>query len=132
MSALRLHCFFFFQAEDGIRYSMVTGVQTCALPIWRWRVLHDLRAHGAVLLANARVSEIGERAVSCEIRGADGSTEKREIPADTVVLATGLSGDTRLADALRAGGLSRVEVIGDAGGVGYLEGAIHSGFHAAI
>src|SRR6266513_631246 len=25
---------FFFQAEDGIRYPNVTGVQTCALPIW--------------------------------------------------------------------------------------------------
>ena len=24
---------FFFQAEDGIRYVAVTGVQTCALPI---------------------------------------------------------------------------------------------------
>src|SRR2546430_4256182 len=29
--------FFFFQAEDGIRYLTVTGVQTCALPI-----LYDL------------------------------------------------------------------------------------------
>src|SRR5215510_12168152 len=27
-------CFFFFQAEDGIRYGHVTGVQTCALPIF--------------------------------------------------------------------------------------------------
>src|SRR5574340_1328820 len=26
--------FFFFQAEDGIRDLLVTGVQTCALPIW--------------------------------------------------------------------------------------------------
>src|SRR5256885_11839581 len=26
---------FFFQAEDGIRDYKVTGVQTCALPIWR-------------------------------------------------------------------------------------------------
>ena len=26
---------FFFQAEDGIRDSPVTGVQTCALPIFR-------------------------------------------------------------------------------------------------
>jgi len=25
---------FFFQAEDGIRDLIVTGVQTCALPIW--------------------------------------------------------------------------------------------------
>src|SRR5215216_4146717 len=30
--------FFFFQAEDGIRDDLVTGVQTCALPIsGRWR-----------------------------------------------------------------------------------------------
>src|SRR5207237_7928943 len=28
-------CSFFFQAEDGIRDSSVTGVQTCALPILR-------------------------------------------------------------------------------------------------
>src|SRR5690348_17908316 len=27
-------CSFFFQAEDGIRDGRVTGVQTCALPIW--------------------------------------------------------------------------------------------------
>src|SRR2546429_6956715 len=27
-------CFFFFQAEDGIRDVAVTGVQTCALPIY--------------------------------------------------------------------------------------------------
>src|SRR5260370_5807827 len=29
--------YFFFQAEDGIRDSSVTGVQTCALPIFRCR-----------------------------------------------------------------------------------------------
>src|SRR5690349_22839635 len=30
-----LFFFFFFQAEDGIRDLYVTGVQTCALPIWK-------------------------------------------------------------------------------------------------
>src|SRR5260370_32648759 len=30
---MHLIFFFFFQAEDGIRDSSVTGVQTCALPI---------------------------------------------------------------------------------------------------
>src|SRR2546430_11302730 len=30
---IELRFFFFFQAEDGIRYLTVTGVQTCALPI---------------------------------------------------------------------------------------------------
>src|SRR2546425_8038481 len=33
---LILFCFF-FQAEDGIRDKLVTGVQTCALPIWSFR-----------------------------------------------------------------------------------------------
>src|SRR5258708_25028733 len=31
--SLILRPFFFFQAEDGIRDDLVTGVQTCALPI---------------------------------------------------------------------------------------------------
>src|SRR6266478_7221703 len=34
--------FFFFQAEDGIRDLTVTGVQTCALPIY------ELERHGEV------------------------------------------------------------------------------------
>src|SRR2546427_3121714 len=33
-SSLCLFFFFFFQAEDGIRDLTVTGVQTCALPIY--------------------------------------------------------------------------------------------------
>src|ERR1035437_8584362 len=33
MCSLFVFCFFFFQAEDGIRDIGVTGVQTCALPI---------------------------------------------------------------------------------------------------
>src|SRR5258708_39658938 len=32
-----MYSFFFFQAEDGIRDDLVTGVQTCALPICRRR-----------------------------------------------------------------------------------------------
>src|SRR5438552_13253159 len=40
--------FFFFQAEDGIRYDLVTGVQTCALPICREPARRGLGAGGAV------------------------------------------------------------------------------------
>src|SRR5947208_10782513 len=36
--------FFFFQAEDGIRDDLVTGVQTCALPI----LIRGLMAEAAV------------------------------------------------------------------------------------
>src|SRR2546422_8041209 len=42
--------FFFFQAEDGIRDVAVTGVQTCALPIWPERarvVAWTLRLDGS-------------------------------------------------------------------------------------
>src|SRR5687767_7967099 len=36
--------FFFFQAEDGIRDKLVTGVQTCALPISPERARSPVRA----------------------------------------------------------------------------------------
>src|SRR5690606_9562150 len=35
---------FFFQAEDGIRDFHVTGVQTCALPIYEPRLLQSLKS----------------------------------------------------------------------------------------
>src|SRR5260370_38744897 len=38
---LCVHFIFFFQAEDGIRDSSVTGVQTCALPIYAMEALHE-------------------------------------------------------------------------------------------
>src|SRR5215813_15161628 len=50
---------FFFQAEDGIRDADVTGVQTCALPIWLTLVdctLEEARPLGVV---GAWVSELG-------------------------------------------------------------------------
>src|SRR3989441_11727337 len=43
-----LSCFFFFQAEDGIRDKLVTGVQTCALPIF-----HELPPDFVALAATA-------------------------------------------------------------------------------
>src|SRR5437763_16529460 len=33
---------FFFQAEDGIRDTSVTGVQTCALPIYLRKQMHEI------------------------------------------------------------------------------------------
>src|SRR5207237_10929554 len=41
--------FLFFQAEDGIRYSSVTGVQTCALPILKHTVEGAFQAGDRVL-----------------------------------------------------------------------------------
>src|SRR5256885_9751442 len=42
MSMMVFSVSFFFQAEDGIRDYKVTGVQTCALPIYGWQVVIQL------------------------------------------------------------------------------------------
>src|SRR2546429_3765302 len=47
--------FFFFQAEDGIRDVAVTGVQTCALPIWDWLFVDDFIDHRGDALARERL-----------------------------------------------------------------------------
>src|SRR3989441_8376966 len=47
--------FFFFQAEDGIRDKLVTGVQTCALPIYRVAQTEPLHQPGLQLLAAGEI-----------------------------------------------------------------------------
>src|SRR5258708_17127772 len=50
---------FFFQAEDGIRDDLVTGVQTCALPIYAGAA-RDSRVRGLILEApHVFVEELG-------------------------------------------------------------------------
>src|SRR5258707_2250492 len=56
-------CLFFFQAEDGIRDIGVTGVQTCALPIWRLWGRSLLSAQNALESGVARVSIYGDPAI---------------------------------------------------------------------
>src|SRR2546430_6005307 len=50
--------FFFFQAEDGIRDLTVTGVQTCALPIWNMTEKNDQ-------LQAAAAGDLGEQQHRC-------------------------------------------------------------------
>src|SRR5690606_40358400 len=49
--------FFFFQAEDGIRVFLVTGVQTCALPISPGLLLLGL-SRGEFMLAEGCVLRV--------------------------------------------------------------------------
>src|SRR5437868_14352178 len=92
------HVCFFFQAEDGIRDRIVTGVQTCALPIsapaevaaawnpcpwlpgssyfsWRWRSLS-----GRSKSASRTRSE--ERRVGKERRTQGGAAQERKTALD--------------------------------------------------
>src|SRR2546426_9320877 len=54
--------FFFFQAEDGIRDYKVTGVQTCALPIWSSLRARSDEWEGRATPANGAPGHAGEQA----------------------------------------------------------------------
>src|SRR5690625_1114189 len=83
--------FFFFQAEDGIRAGHVTGVQTCALPIYgasmcitvasgamRADIIdYELDRSGKYLPAAVSATRSEERRVGKECRSR-GSTEREK------------------------------------------------------
>src|SRR5947208_16394023 len=74
-----LNLFFFFQAEDGIRDDLVTGVQTCALPICRLlRPRAEEPVHGG-RLAGADRGRSEERRVGkeCRSRGSPDNLKKK-------------------------------------------------------
>src|SRR6266581_8634445 len=52
---------FFFQAEDGIRAGRVTGVQTCALPIFCPKVVGNRRARACASRLNSPTVARGRR-----------------------------------------------------------------------
>src|SRR5699024_11578616 len=55
--------FFFFQAEDGIRYRNVTGVQTCALPIFAPACASAKAAANLVVVAGGGTVRWSDRAI---------------------------------------------------------------------
>src|SRR6266850_2843753 len=76
--------FFFFQAEDGIRDYKVTGVQTCALPIW---IRHE-ELEQRVLGARERDHALGSMAlhrvaIECDVQEPQDPARLRAIVAAT-------------------------------------------------
>src|SRR5690606_39929991 len=76
----------FFQAEDGIRDFHVTGVQTCALPIWTSEVEH--------VLATQTLKQGRAKTMKIEVKGkaAPGITAKDIVLA--IIGKTGSAGGT--------------------------------------
>src|SRR5688572_32040071 len=70
--------FFFFQAEDGIRDLTVTGVQTCALPIFLRLLLRGDRGHERRVRADGAAA-MGEGAALSPRRDRRWRSEERRV-----------------------------------------------------
>src|SRR5207253_7087607 len=98
-----LALFFFFQAEDGIRDGHVTGVQTCALPIFSLPFPLFNLGRGDVLRAAAerdrasaeldltRRSEERRVGKECRSRWSPYAYRKKELPSGVSVIVMDLS-----------------------------------------
>src|SRR5258707_6164960 len=67
----RCFLFFFFQAEDGIRDIGVTGVQTCALPIYSFMTaeIEGDRLNEEEIIANCIVTMVGGQETTTNLIG---------------------------------------------------------------
>src|SRR2546430_7466657 len=72
LRASHVSVIFFFQAEDGIRDLTVTGVQTCALPIFRSCGSHSLPRHDVWPQRGFEKSTLSHDATTSKLR-VDGS-----------------------------------------------------------
>src|SRR3546814_18665750 len=92
-------CFFFFSSRRRhTRCALVTGVQTCALPISRRQVLTGAAALGSALLPGC-----GNSSPISAAQAADGGATQGEFHTDVVIVGAGLAGLSAARKLLAAG-----------------------------
>lgn len=117
-----------FLAERGRRVTLLHDSQQLGLPLAmprRWTAVRHAKEHGVDIQRRVKVSHITESTVAWT----DAKGRAQSAAADMVIYADGTTAAAPLADELRAAGID-CEVIGDAGEVGYIHGAIHSAWKA--
>jgi 2,4-dienoyl-CoA reductase-like NADH-dependent reductase (Old Yellow Enzyme family)/NADPH-dependent 2,4-dienoyl-CoA reductase/sulfur reductase-like enzyme len=117
-----------FLAERGRKVTLLHESQQLGLPLAmprRWTAVRHAKEHGVDIQRRVKVSHITESTVAWT----DAKGRAQSAPADMVIYADGTTAAAPLADELRAAGID-CEVIGDAGEVGYIHGAIHSAWKA--
>ena len=118
-----------FLAERGRRVTVLEPGDKLGMEMAhprRARALAEARGHDVRFVTGAEVVEIRSKDVVYRV----GETE-RLAPADQVVLAAGVHADRSLADAAADAGLE-VHVVGDAAEVGYIQGAVRSGYLVGV
>lgn len=117
-----------FLAERGRRVTLLEEGRQLGLPMAmprRWTAVQDATEHGVTIHRGAVATRITDDTVHFTLDG-----QEHSAPAALVIYAADTRASAPLADALTAAGLA-VEVVGDAGSVGYIEGAIHSAWKVA-
>jgi len=90
----------------------------------RARALFEARSHGVSFITGAQLTGITESGVSYQA-----GEETHTVRSDAVVIASGVHADESIAEQLRSDGFD-VHVVGDAASVGYIEGAVRTGYLA--
>ncbi|CAB4776188.1 unannotated protein [freshwater metagenome] len=112
-----------FLAERGRHVTVLEEGPHMGLPMAmprRWTAVNKATKHGVVLVRDAAVVSIDK--VSVRYRSGDNEFEVR---GDSVVVASQVEPNVQLAESLGDLGI-RVQVVGDAVDIGYIEGAIHT------
>src|SRR3989441_7024426 len=103
--------FFFFQAEDGIRDKLVTGVQTCALPILSSPQGHSCLTENSSFQARpageTRCSSSVPTSVTCDRRWTGSTSPALPSAAGSVVSMGGSSSRSSTASTTAPGASSR-------------------------
>jgi len=107
---------------------MLKDVALDEAPAPRAFLLASLQEKGVQLLTSAMVEEVTSKSV---IVSAQYFTKRREIDADTVVLATGMSPNSELMQSLRKV-VPEFFMIGDCSEQGKILDAIHGGYRIAL
>src|ERR1017187_6561396 len=109
-------CVFFFQAEDGIRDTSVTGVQTCALPIYispcpDWFVRMKLEIVLTFAQQEAANSLLAHLALSpvAVVRGAAGAGKTTILKTVQAMRGGGLLGAQQVMNVRQAEGPAAIE-----------------------
>ena len=117
-----------FLAERGRKVTVLEEGPHMGLPMAmprRWTAVIKATKHGVLLVRDASVVSIDK--VSVRYRVGEDEFEAR---GDTVVVASQVEPDSKLADKLSGLGI-RIQVVGDALNVGYIEGAMHTAHEVA-
>ncbi|MGA4790068.1 FAD-dependent oxidoreductase [Nocardia sp. AB354] len=117
-----------FLAERGRAVTLLEEGRQLGVPMAmprRWTAVRHAGEAGVTIHRHATVLRITEQHVEFRV-----GEQIATAPADMVVVASGVSAQAPLADAL-AGVVPEVHVVGDAGSVDYIEGAIHSAWKVA-